>query len=68
MTLQYVDRVPTPEEHRRLAESVGWTHAIDWDGVFQFSVQHVVVLRHGFAAHPGMTGMFRVAPDGSSQP
>lgn len=28
-----VDRVPTPEEHRRLAEAVGWSHAFDWDTV-----------------------------------
>lgn len=136
MTMQYVDRVPTPQEHRRLAESVGWTHAFDWDampaslaasvcgvtverdgeavamgrvvgdGVFYFYVQDIVVLpdlqgqgigdevlrrlvarvdeiappkafiglfaagesprfyeRHGFAAHQGMTGMFRVVPE-----
>lgn len=24
------DRLPTPEEHRRLAEAVGWSHAFDW--------------------------------------
>ncbi|THV28006.1 GNAT family N-acetyltransferase [Glycomyces paridis] len=25
------DRLPTPEEHRRLAEAVGWGEAFDWD-------------------------------------
>ena len=136
MDLQYVDRVPTPVEHRMLADSVGWTHAFAWDampaslagsfcgvtvlrdgtavamgrvvgdGTFYFYVQDVVVHpelhgrgignevlrrlvaqvngvappkafvglfaagessafyeRHGFAAHQGMTGMFRVVPD-----
>lgn len=24
------DRLPTPSEHRRLAEAVGWAHAFDW--------------------------------------
>lgn len=24
------DRVPTPDEHRRLAERVGWDHAFHW--------------------------------------
>lgn len=24
------DRLPTPQEHRRLAEAVGWSHAFDW--------------------------------------
>ena len=26
-----VDRMPTPDEHRRLAEAVGWGEAFDWD-------------------------------------
>ena len=32
MTAQWTieDRLPTPEEHRRLAESVGWGDAFDW--------------------------------------
>jgi len=24
------NRLPTPQEHRRLAEAVGWAHAFDW--------------------------------------
>jgi len=28
-----LDRLPTPAEHRRLAEAVGWTEAFDWDTV-----------------------------------
>lgn len=26
-----LDRLPTPVEHRQLAEAVGWTEAFDWD-------------------------------------
>lgn len=26
-----IDRLPTPAEHRGLAEAVGWTAAFDWD-------------------------------------
>jgi hypothetical protein len=26
-----LDRLPTPTEHRRLAEAVGWAAAFDWD-------------------------------------
>lgn len=132
----FTDRVPTPDEHRVLAEAVGWGHAFAWealpvslaaspggvvvhhgdelvgmgrlvgDGAFYHYVQDVAVLpghrgrgvgdevlrrlvrradalsppkgfvglfaaggsepfyaRHGFAVHPGMTGMFRVVPD-----
>ena len=25
-----VDRMPTPDEHRWLADAVGWSHAFDW--------------------------------------
>lgn len=136
MSFEFLARVPTPAEHRLLAESVGWGHAFDWaampaslsasvagvvvtydgrpvgmgrvvgDGVFYFYVQDVAVVpehqghgigtviveslveqveqvappksfiglfaagraaslyeRHGFAAHPGMTGMSRVVPE-----
>jgi GNAT superfamily N-acetyltransferase len=28
--LVVVDRLPTPAEHRAIAEAVGWTHAFDW--------------------------------------
>ncbi|WP_127792234.1 GNAT family N-acetyltransferase [Agromyces sp. LHK192] len=27
------DRLPTPAEHRRLAEAVGWRDAFDWDSL-----------------------------------
>ncbi|MBA4865621.1 GNAT family N-acetyltransferase [Streptomyces sp. PSKA54] len=30
-TFAVLDRLPTPAEHRRLAEAVGWTTAFDWD-------------------------------------
>lgn len=133
VSFEFLPRVPTPDEHRLLAESVGWHDAFAWeampaslaasvagvvvlydgqpvgmgrvigDGAFYFYVQDVVVRpehqgngigtviveslieqveqvatpksfiglfaaggaaalyeRHGFAAHPGMTGMFRV--------
>lgn len=62
MTLAYVDRVPTPEEHRRLAESVGWTHAFDWDAMpasLAASVYGVVVQRDGETVAMG-----RVVGDG----
>jgi ribosomal protein S18 acetylase RimI-like enzyme len=29
----FLDRLPTPAEHRRLAEAVGWADAFDWDTV-----------------------------------
>lgn len=29
-TVDLHDRLPTPDEHRRLAEAVGWSHAFDW--------------------------------------
>lgn len=63
MTLEYVDRVPVPAEHRRLAESVGWTHAFDWDAMpasLAASVCGVVVERHGEAVAMG-----RVVGDGA---
>ncbi len=31
MSYELVDRVPTPDEHRALAESVGWHGAFRWD-------------------------------------
>lgn len=30
-SLALLDRLPSPAEHRRLAEAVGWTEAFDWD-------------------------------------
>lgn len=136
MSYDFQLRVPTPDEHRILAESVGWHDAFAWDampaslaasvagvvvlhdgrpvgmgrvvgdGAFYFYVQDVVVTpelhgqgigtrivdclveqveriappksfiglfaagrasalyeRHGFAAHPGMVGMFRVVQE-----
>ena len=62
MNLLYVDRVPTPEEHRRLAESVGWTHAFDWDAMpasLAASVCGVIVQRDGETVAMG-----RVVGDG----
>jgi GNAT superfamily N-acetyltransferase len=35
-----LDRLPTPGEHRRLAEAVGWSHAFDW----YFYIQDLAVL------------------------
>ena len=62
MILEYVDRVPTPEEHRRLAESVGWTHALDWDAMpdsLAASACGVAVVRDGETVAMG-----RVVGDG----
>ncbi len=33
MAVTYVDRVPTPQEHRGLAERVGWADAFRWDAI-----------------------------------
>ncbi len=33
MTVEYVDRLPTPSEHRMLCESVGWGPAFDFDAM-----------------------------------
>lgn len=139
MSLEFLARVPSADEHRLLAESAGWHDAFAWeampaslsasvagvvvldgarlvgmgrvvgDGAFYFYVQDVVVVpemqaqgigavivqslveqvervapprsfiglfaaggavalyeRHGFAAHPGMTGMFRVVQEAST--
>ena len=62
MNLLYVDRVPMPGEHRRLAESVGWTHAFDWDAMpasLAASVCGVTVERDGETVAMG-----RVVGDG----
>ena len=139
MAFEFLSRVPTPAEHRLLAESVGWHDAFAWeampaslaasvagvvvrydgqpvgmgrvigDGAFYFYLQDVAVSpehqgngigtviveslieqvehigppksfiglfaagraaslyeRHGFEAHPGMTGMFRLAQQPSA--
>lgn len=139
MAFEFLSRVPTPAEHRLLAESVGWHDAFAWeampaslaasvagvvvrydgqpvgmgrvigDGAFYFYVQDVAVAPehqgngigtviveslieqverigppksfiglfaagraaslyegHGFEAHPGMTGMFRLAQQPSA--
>jgi GNAT superfamily N-acetyltransferase len=29
----FLDRLPSADEHRRLAEAVGWAHAFDWETV-----------------------------------
>lgn len=29
----FLDRLPTPDEHRRIAEAVGWADAFEWDTV-----------------------------------
>lgn len=141
MAFEFLSRVPTPAEHRLLAESVGWHDAFAWeampaslaasvtgvvvrydgqpvgmgrvigDGAFYFYVQDVAVApehqgngigtviveslieqverigpprsfiglfaagraaalyeQHGFAAHPGMAGMFRVVQQPTATP
>lgn len=141
MSFEFLARVPTPAEHRLLAESVGWHDAFAWeampaslsasvagvvvmydgqpvgmgrvigDGAFYFYVQDVAVApehqgngigtviveslieqverigppksfiglfaagratalyeQHGFAAHPGMAGMFRVVQQPTATP
>ncbi|GAA5028022.1 GNAT family N-acetyltransferase [Terrabacter aeriphilus] len=58
----YVDRLPTPGEHRVLAESVRWSHAFDWDTMeasLAGSIAGVVTLD---GAH--VIGMVRLVDDG----
>jgi GNAT superfamily N-acetyltransferase len=33
MSYEFHDRVPTPDEHRALSDSVGWTDAFAWDAI-----------------------------------
>jgi ribosomal protein S18 acetylase RimI-like enzyme len=63
MTYQYVDRLPTPEEHRALCESVGWGPAFEWSAMpasLAGSVCGVTVLQNGEPV-----GMGRVVGDGT---
>lgn len=56
-------RVPTPEEHRRLAEAVGWTHGFHWPSVpssLERSLFGVVAMAGGEAVAMG-----RVVGDGA---
>lgn len=60
VTLQ--DRLPTPDEHRRLAEAVGWAHAFDWPSLpasLAGSTLGVVAVEDGT-----VVGMARVVGDG----
>ena len=57
-----VDRMPTPDEHRRLAEAVGWGEAFDW-GTLPASLDGSTL---GVVAVSGSQtiGMGRVVGDG----
>lgn len=58
-----VRRLPTPEEHRRLAEAVGWSAAFDWETVpasLQGSLAGVVAVQDG-----DVVGMGRLVGDGA---
>ncbi|MFF2485033.1 GNAT family N-acetyltransferase [Microbacterium sp. NPDC058062] len=60
--VEFVDRIPTPAEHRTIAEAVGWTHAFDWDTMdasLAGSTAGVVAVRDGRAI-----GMGRLVGDG----
>jgi ribosomal protein S18 acetylase RimI-like enzyme len=62
MTCTYLDRLPSPAEHRTLAEAVGWEHAFDWDTMpasLTGSVCGVVAQEDGETV-----GMGRVVGDG----
>lgn len=57
-------RIPTPEEHRELAESVGWGAAFWWDSMPASLAGSVCgVVAHDAAG--GLAGMGRVVGDGS---
>ncbi|WP_454048856.1 GNAT family N-acetyltransferase [Cellulomonas sp. Marseille-Q8402] len=61
-TVALQDRLPTPDEHRRLAEAVGWEHAFDWPSLpasLAGSTLGVVAVRDG-----AVVGMARVVGDG----
>ncbi len=56
------DRLPTPAEHRAIAEAVGWSHAFDWPTVpasLDGSVAGAVAVLDGRAI-----GMGRLVGDG----
>ena len=57
-----IDRMPTPQEHRRLAEAVGWAESFDWQSMpdsLAGSVAGVVAERNG-----EVVGMGRLVGDG----
>ena len=63
MSLDFVNRIPTPAEHRLLAESVGWHDAFAWEAMpasLAASLAGVVVLDAGQPI-----GMGRVVGDGA---
>ncbi|HSE09861.1 MAG TPA: GNAT family N-acetyltransferase [Nocardioidaceae bacterium] len=63
MSFEFLRRVPTPQEHRLLAESVGWHDAFAWEALpasLSASVAGVVVLHEGQPI-----GMGRVVGDGA---
>lgn len=62
MTVTFEHRVPTPSEHRAIAESVGWGDHFDWDSIaasLDGSSFGVVAVVDGEAV-----GMGRVVGDG----
>ena len=63
MSFEFLARVPTPAEHRLLAESVGWHDAFAWEAMpasLSASVAGVVVMYDGQPV-----GMGRVIGDGA---
>lgn len=57
-----MNRLPTPDEHRTIAEAVGWGHAFDWDSM----PQSLANSRLGVIAtvDDEVVGMGRVVGDG----
>jgi GNAT superfamily N-acetyltransferase len=63
VSFEFIARVPTPDEHRLLAESVGWHDAFAWEAMpasLSASVAGIVVLYDGRPI-----GMGRVIGDGA---
>lgn len=62
MGIRLEERLPTAEEHRRIAEAVGWGHAFDWNRLPDSLDRSLfgVVIRDGDA----VVGMGRVVGDG----
>lgn len=63
-TLTLADRLPTADEHRRIAEAVGWSHAFAWE----FLPASLAGSTAGVVALDGeeVVGMGRLVGDGVS--
>jgi len=64
VTYELIDRVPTPDEHRRLAISVGWEDAFRWNAIpVSLVASRCGVIAIGSSGE--IVGMGRAVGDGS---